>query len=466
MKKNKFEGLMMNNRKSLIALITMLFITTIGTNAQEKISLDEAIKLALENNNQLKSALYDVNKAEADVDEAYGHALPSVDLSANYTRYLEPMRFFISGGLFPNPDGSTGGPGRFIDASSDNAIDARIDVSQTLFNSAVFRSISGADNYYDAAKLNLNVKVDELVFNVKSAYLQALLQKESYELVKASKSNAETSFKDIKVLYEEGLIGEYDMIRAEVQVENFAPQLISAENEYENAKNNLKVIMGMEPQVKIELTDELNSFKDDYSDEYQLNEIEDKILLVNPQLSALTMQEEVNKDFIAVYESEYLPTLSAFGNYSLQGQSNDFNFPTATTSTVGLRFKMNLFSGLQTSARVEKAELDLKKTKTQVELVELSLKSQIKNLVKRIESSKKQLEANIRNISQAQRGYDISKIRYDEGIGSLLEINDSDLALRTAKINNLRTKFELLISFAQLDQLLGNYSNKYRIDNK
>ena len=87
MKKNKFEGLMMNNRKSLIALITMLFITTIGTNAQEKISLDEAIKLALENNNQLKSALYDVNKAEADVDEAYGHALPSVDLSANYTRY-------------------------------------------------------------------------------------------------------------------------------------------------------------------------------------------------------------------------------------------------------------------------------------------------------------------------------------------------------------------------------------------
>ena len=222
----------------------------------------------------------------------------------------------------------------------------------------------------------------------------------------------------------------------------------------------------MEPQVKIELTDELNSFKDDYSDEYQLNEIEDKILLVNPQLSALTMQEEVNKDFIAVYESEYLPTLSAFGNYSLQGQSNDFNFPTATTSTVGLRFKMNLFSGLQTSARVEKAELDLKKTKTQVELVELSLKSQIKNLVKRIESSKKQLEANIRNISQAQRGYDISKIRYDEGIGSLLEINDSDLALRTAKINNLRTKFELLISFAQLDQLLGNYSNKYRIDNK
>ncbi len=466
MKKNKSEGTNMDYGKSIIALFTILLFATFNINAQEKVSLEEAIKKALENNKQLKNALYDVNKAEAEVDEAYGYALPSVDLSANYTRYLEPMRFYISGGLFPSPDGSTNTGGQFIDASSDNAIDARIDVSQTIFNSAVFRSISGADNYYDAAKLNLNVKVDELVFNVKSAYLQALLQKESYELVKASKTNAETSFKDIKALYEEGLIGEYDMIRAEVQVENFAPQLISAENEYENAKNNLKVIMGMEPQINIELTDQLTSFDEEYNNDDKIDEIEDKILLVNPQLSALSMQEEVNKDFIAVYESEYLPTLSAFGNYSLQGQSDDFNFPTATTSQVGLRFKMNLFSGLQTNAKVEKAELDLKKTKTQTELVELTLKSQVKNLVKRIESSRKQLEANIRNISQAQRGYDISKIRYEEGIGSLLEINDSDLALRTAKINNLRTKFELLISYAQLDQLLGNYSDKYKLENK
>ena len=66
-------------------------------------------------------------------------------------------------------------------------------------------------------------------------------------------------------------------------------------------------------------------------------------------------------------------------------------------------------------------------------------------------------------MSQAERGYEIAKIRYEEGIGSLLELNDSDLAFRTAKINNLRTKFELLISYAQLDQMLGNYSQKYKV---
>lgn len=465
MKKNKSIGTKMNYINSFVLMMGILIIGNSTSYSQQKISLDDAIKLSIDNNKQLKSAVYDVAKADADVDEAFGHALPTVDVSANYTRYLQPMRFFISGGLFPNPDGTTGGPGRFIDASSDNAIDARIDVSQTIFNSAVFRSISASDNYYDAAKLNLNVKVDELVFNVKSAYYQALLQKESYELVKVSKTNAETSFKDISTLFEEGLVGEYDKIRAEVQVENFVPQLITSENEYEYAKNNLKVIMGMDPAENIDLSDELSMFKDDYSDEYKIEEVEGTILTQNPQLAALTMQKEVNKDFIAVYESEYLPTVSAFGNYSIQGQSNDFNFPTANTSQVGLRFKMNLFSGLQTNAKVEKAELDLMKTKSQTELVELNLKSQVKNLVKRIQSSQKQLEANTKNMSQAERGYEIAKIRFQEGIGSLLEINDSDLALRTAKINDLRTKFELLISYAQLDQLLGNYSQNYKIKN-
>lgn len=458
----KQKGKIMSSIKCLFALICVFILSNSISYSQQSLTLEDAVNLALDHNKQLQSAVYDVKKADADVDEALGHALPKVDLSANYTRYLEPMKFYISGGLFPSPDGSPS-PGRFINASSANAIDARIDVSQTIFNSAVFRSISASDNYYDAAKMSLNVKVDEIVFSVKNAYYQALLQKESYQLVLSSKNNSEENYKNIKALFDEGLVQEYDKIRSEVQVENFVPQLIAAENDYENAKNNLKVMLGMDPTDKIELKDDLSSFKDSYNSEYKIDEVEGKILSSNPQLTALLMQQEVNKDFISVYESDYLPTISAFGSYSLIGQSDNFNFPTANTATVGLRFSMNLFSGLQTNAKVEKAQLDLEKTKTQTELVELNLKSEVKNLVNRISSSQKQLEANTKNISQAERGYEIAKIRYQEGIGSLLEINDSDLALRTAKINNLRTKYELLISYAQLDKLLGNYSNNYTI---
>ena len=452
---------MLTNKINFLAIaIVILSLISNKAISQEALSLEGAIKIALEQSKQLQTAKYDVQKAEADLDEVFGNALPKVDLSANYTRYLKPMQFYIAGEFFPG----AGGGGQFVEASSDNAIDARVDVSQTIFNSAVFRSISASDNYLDAAKANLNVQLDEVILGVKNAYYQALVQKESYELVKASQENATKNFNDIKVLFEEGLIAEYDKIRAEVQVENFKPQLISAENAFQNAKNNLKVLIGLDPDNEIELTDKLDKFKSEYNS-YNLDNIQNKVLVENPQLNALTIQQEVNKDFISVYESEYLPTISAFGSYSLQGQSNTFDFPTATTSTAGLRFNMNLFSGLQTNAKVEKAELDLLKTKTQSELLEINLKSQVKNLVNKIESAQRQIDANEKNIAQAQRGYDIAKIRYEEGVGSLLEINDSDLALRTAKTNNLRTVYELLFSYAQLDQLLGNYSNIYKIKN-
>lgn len=447
----------MLNKINISILLIILIIPQLLI-SQSNISLEEAIETAVKNSQELEIAKFDVEKAEADVDEAFGFALPQLNLSANFTHNVKPLQFYIAGGLFP---GTGGDEGRFVTASADNQFDSRLELTQTLFNSAVFRSISASDNYADAAKERYDIELNRVVSDVKRAYYSALLQKESYELVKVSKENAEKSFNDIKALFEEGLVSEYDKIRAEVQVENFKPQLVSAENEFTNAKNNLKVIIGIDPSEEIDLANSLEDFNSMYEEQITINEIEGKIIKENPQLKALEVQQEVNKDFIAVNEAEYLPRLSFFGNYAYQGQSNTFDFVTASTSAVGLRFNMNLFSGLQTNAKVEKAELDLKKTETQAQFTKMNLKSQTRNLVNRIRSSKDQLEANKKNISQAKRGYEIAKIRYEEGIGSLLELNDSDLALRTAKMNNLRTKFELLVSYTQLDQLLGNYSDKY-----
>src|SRR6056297_3103137 len=115
---------MLFNKKIIIAMIAIATMFTSNyAKSQEALSLDGAIKIALEQSKQLQTAKYDVRKAEADLDEVFGNALPKVDLSANYTRYLIPMQFFIAGGLFPGTDRG----GQFIEASSDNAVDARVD---------------------------------------------------------------------------------------------------------------------------------------------------------------------------------------------------------------------------------------------------------------------------------------------------------------------------------------------------
>ena len=90
----------------LLLVFCLICIFIVGSSvsvAQQKISLDEAIKQSINKNKQLQSAVYDVSKAEADVDEAFGYALPRVDLSANFTRYLLPMQFFFNAGALGAP---------------------------------------------------------------------------------------------------------------------------------------------------------------------------------------------------------------------------------------------------------------------------------------------------------------------------------------------------------------------------
>lgn len=437
-----------------IIFFSIIFILSISNlNSQTQITLEKAIELGLDNNKELKMARLSLQKAEADIDEAYSYALPSLNLSGSYTRNLLPLQFYIEGGF--GPGGETGGT--FIAVSADNAIDARVELNQTLFNAAVFRSINATDNYYNVAKERTKNIFDNVVFSIKQSFYTALLQKENLELLKTAKEKAEGNFQDINIMFEEGLISEFDKIRAEVQVANFEPQITNANNQYKTALNNLKMIIGFSSAENINIEESLTDFSTN-SIQKSLEEIEKEILLNNPILKSLEVQQEVNKDFIAVYEADYLPNLSLFGNYSLVGQANDFDFLTVNTSQVGLRLNMNLFQGFRTNAMVEKAEIDLMNTKLQREQTELQIKVEIRDLLERMKSNNLQLKANKLNIAQAERGYEIAKTRFETGVGSLLELNDAELALRTAQFNNLRTVYDMLSNNARLEALLGDNS--------
>lgn len=444
-------------RKCLgLVLAFALIIPSVSFGQSIELTLDEAIDIAIRSNYSIKVAELDVKRAEADVSEAYGFALPTINLSSNYTRNIEPPSFFFDG--FGDFGKDTNSPFPVsndpIKIAKSNAYDAKIEIRQTIFNSAVFKGISAADVYSDAAREQMNNNTSKVVLNVKNAYYTVLLAKEALELIETSLQNAQKNYEDVSILFREGLISEYDLIRAEVYLENIRPEKIKTEYNLKDSKNALKVVLGMDPSQEITIKD---SFENKVNSRIDLNkeELEKSLVQNNNDLKVIEKQKAVNKDFISINESEYLPTLSLFGNYSLQGQADDFNFQNVSSSAVGISFSMSLFQGFQTNAKVEKAEIDLEKTSHQESLVKISLKSQLSNIVSRIETAQKQIESNEKTIKQAERGYEISKVRYTEGIGSQLEINDADLALRTAKLNKMQSIYNYLVANAELDQILG-----------
>jgi len=444
----------MRNFATQVYLLAFL-IFIYGTNAATiKLTIDDAIKTALANSYDTRTSKLSVEKAEAQVDEALGTALPTLSLSANYTRNLLLPVFF-----FPNVFQNKPNEIMAIKVGADNSFQTSLNLQQILFNSAVFTAIGTSKIYADASK-HLSAGVySKTIAGVKKAFYGVLLAKEIQGALELSFKNANENLKTVQAMFNEGMIAEYDKIRAEVAVENIRPMMLQAQAAVSNATNGLKMAMGTSMNDSLEVVGELSQPVDNAD----FDEIKSIMTLLesNPDLQSLEEMKKVNMDLVSIKKSEYYPTIALFGNYMYQGQSNTFDFMTAKSSLVGLNFSLSLFQGLQTNARVQQAKIDYMTIETKAKQLEEALKMQLKNTLFQIQISKSKLAAQTQTVNQAQRGYDIAGIRYKEGIGSQMEINDADNALIQAKVNKFQAIYEFITALADYDYLMGKVESKY-----
>lgn len=414
------------------------------------ITLEEAVRVALRANHDLAAARLDVEKAEARVREAWGYAFPRLDVSARYSRALKKSVFFL-------PDFNDLSSGRVmpIEIGSTNAFDMTFTASQVLFNSAVFTGVGTAHVYSKVAREMYRAKEVEVVTGVRKAYYGVLLAAQVAGVARENLKNAEDNLRRVTVLASQGLVAEYDRLRATVGVENLRPEITRAENAATLAVNALRIAMGVPFADSLEVRGDIGF---EPVDSTVVAGAQEHVLTANPSLAALRYQVEVNDAFIAVERSSYLPSLAAFGNYELQAQKNDLRMSTRdiiTSSLVGVTLSLNIFNGLQTNARVEQAQVDMRKVQEQITGLELQLRTGVESATLQLRRIRQRIGAQEETIRTAERGYAIAAARYGNGSGTQLEVNDARLALAQARLNLAQTHYEYLVASAELDQILG-----------
>lgn len=455
-------------------LILLLFLTIVAK-SKENYDLNSAIATALEKNHNVKIAKYNLETAQKDVSEAYGYAYPRVDLNANYNRSIIKQKIVFAGGgtssFFPQPliaaiaqavganpedllGSSNASEYSAITAGSNNNFRAQVELVQPLFDYTVFTGIGSSAVYEKVVEESLTAEQSKTVKNTKIAFFSSILAKESIELVKSSMENAQKRYDEITVLFNEGMISEYEQLRAGVQVENLKTELANAETSFINAKNNLKLVLGMESSEDIGIVGTFDKYLGNAAVP-NIDESYAQLLSQNPDLKSLEYQAEVQDAFIDLGKADYMPRLSLFANYVYQGQSDDFDFFTVDQSDIGVRLSMNLFNGFQTNVKVEKAQINKEIALTQKLMLTMSLKNNIENVILRMETANKQLTSTEANVKQAKRAYEISQIRFNEGVGSQLEMNDADLALRQATVNYLNASYNFLSAQSEYENLIG-----------
>jgi len=430
------------------------------------LTLEEAVLLALKQNPDLESARLEVKKSDARVLEAWGYAMPSIDISGNYVHFLDKSKSYFPDAIYyplrKIMDSSYVMPkitGQLIELpfsmSPNYNASASLNFKQIVFNSAIFIGVGAANVYSDLARDLYQSKEIEIIASVRKAYYQALLTKEVAELMISSLQNAEQNLKNVKLMKDQGIVSEYDELRASVNVENLRPSVIQSENTAFLALENLRNLTGIPENAQILLTGKMQ-YKP--IEDSLIVKADSKVFESNPNLSAVKRQIELDGAYINAERSSYLPTIALFGSYSYSAIKDRFNFSTHDfykSSQIGISISLSLFQGMQTFAKVEQAQLEQRKSEERRTTIERNLRTGVSLAKRNLEQARKRVDAQGKTVEMAEKGYKIVTTRFLASAATQLEVNDAQLALTQAQVNRVQAIYDYSVAQADLDLLMG-----------
>jgi outer membrane protein len=447
---------MISNR--LIFLLVAAWFAWTGARAQENqtsdtltLTLDEAIEVALSENPSIKVADKELEKVDYSRKEAWAGLIPSISAEGRYSRNMKKPVMFLS------PDMAAGfGGSSTIEIGSDNSYSGSISAGMPLFNMALFRSIQMTEVQMQSALESARPSRINMVNEVKRAYFNCLLANDSYYVIQQSIENAKDNFENTKQLYEQGAVAEYDVIRSEVQVRNLEPSLTEAENGRKVSVLMLKILLGLEKQVPVKFGEDLQAFSN-LIETMPPSPRED--ISNNPDIRQLDVQEmQLDKQFDLTRAQRY-PTVSAFLNYQFQTEANNFEFGEyewANPIVAGFRVQIPVFSGFSKRYQEKQVEISMQQLKFQRENIERQISVSVLNAFSDMEAAAQKVESGKVAVRQAERGFKISQTRYETGAGTLLELNDAEVALTRARLNLNQARFDFLSARAEYEKILGN----------
>jgi outer membrane protein len=433
--------------KKLFFLLVSFSFALLAQNNTTVLTMADAINLALEKNSELKIAKMEVEKSEQKLREARSGLFPKLDLSGQYQRYIDKPVIFL-------PPGSP--LGRTLVIGSDNSYLGAAQLSMPLFALPLYEGIGLASDALDIAEQNYISVKNKIVGDVKKSFLAVILTRETKDVMQQSLKNAEDNFENIKRLNSAGTLSDYDVLRAEVQVENLKPVVLQMENNYKLSLEALKVAIGLDANQNIDVVGEME-FDESYKIPTEAEVIEE-LIQNNPTLAILEKQVKLNDRNVSLEQAAYFPSLAGFGNYQYQTQANDFKFSDynwVKTFVLGLQLQIPIFNGFKTQSRVNQAEIGLNQAVEQKRNLTEAIKTQALSVLYRVQQAVKRIEGQNKTVKTAQEGYEIAKRRLENNVGTQLEVNDAELALRQAKLNRLQAIYDFKVAEADLETVLG-----------
>lgn len=475
----------MKMMKRCVWMVSLLMLASAaGARAQQAaalpMTLEEAIAIGLSDNPTVLIADSEIRRMEYAQKEAAGNLLPTLSGTGSFTHNIQKQKMFMGGGsgggiasmmtpLFdwyfqkipaeylapPMPVADGEGSGEPIEMGLTNSTTGGFSLTLPLFMPTIYKNIRLTEEQILSAVESARQNKILLANQIKKSYYGILLAESSLAVLNRNIEYARVVVDNTRNQYEQGIVSEYDLITAEVQLSNLTPTLIQTENSIRVARLTLNMLLSLPLDTRLDLAEHLEDYKD-YVGSREFGSID---LAANADLRLLDIQGNLMERQLELQRAQRMPSLVGIANYSVLAQSDNLNldhYQWLGSSSVGLQLNIPIFAGFTNRHRERQIAIGIDQLRLQREYQEQALTLEAQTALNNVEQARRQMAANDVTRQQAEKGYGIARTRFDVGAGTMVELNSAQMALLQADLNYSQSIYDFMGAQADYDKILGN----------
>lgn len=460
------------SKLKLILIGLVLFKWSTGqTTSGTAFSLQQAIDYALKNSPSALNAEQDKLAAKYKKREFQGIGLPQISASFDLKDFIKIPVSILPNFVAPAVYGGlvAAGAAPFdpakLDANNYDPIQAQFgtkyqanasgSVSQLLFSSDYIVGLKAQRELEILSTISSNRTRQDLIANVSKAYYGVLVNTERLELLDANLKRLKKIVDETRAYNKQGFVELIDVERLEVTYNNLTTEREKVERLLQLGDQVLRFQMGYAGTEKLQLTDALpNELKEE---PVNLGKIDPS---ARPEYQLLQSSQRLNELNLKRQRLGYLPTLVAYGSLGYSALRSEFDvftprkewFPTAL---IGGTFSLNIFDGLQRHNRIQQAKIDVTKNQNNLKQITQVVELESTSAAVMYNNAITSLKSQTRNRELALHIQEVATKKYQQGVGSNLEMVTAETGLKEAETNYFNAVYDALIAKIDYQKALG-----------
>lgn len=439
--------------KQLVVILTSLF-TWVPVLAQRTLTLEECLRIGIENNLSLAGSRNELRKAKHLLSENRAKLLPQINAVAGFNDNFNPPVSVTDGSAYGNPYNVT--------KTLQYNASAGLQLQMPLYNQTVYTAIDIARTMNELNRLSYEKAREDLVLQISKMYYLGQNTVEQLALIQENRVRLQELRDITQAFFDNGMAMEVDVKRVNINLENLQVQYDNAKSMLVQQLNLLKYVMDYPAEEEIALTPvnpeqvESVSLTGLRSDLYELQLLESQKKLTGQQ-----------KDLI---RQGYLPSLSLTGSWMYSaytdkarhwfhsGPSNHW-YP---SSGLGLTLCVPIFDGLDKRARIRKAQIDEENARLNYENMRKNMETQYLNATNDLMNNQRNFQKQKDNYLLAEEVYQVTTDRYREGIASMTEVLQDEMRMSEAQNNYLSAHYNYQVANLTLLKLTGQLDRLFQ----